>query len=89
MGEQSVKELYQKKMQESENKKELVENEIEDLKKKCRILRDNIRRIRTELLTETDTDIGKSDSEGNQYCPNCGSYAGDDIFCRKCGTRIK
>ena len=60
MGEQSVKELYQKKIQEAENKKELVENEIEDLKKKCRILRDNIRRIRTELLTETD--IGKSDS---------------------------
>ena len=87
MGEQSVKELYQKQIQEAENKKVLVEKEIDDVKRKCRILRDNIRRIRTELLTETD--IGKSDSEGNQYCQNCGSYAGDDIFCRKCGTRIK
>lgn len=62
MGEQSVKELYQKQIQEAENKKELVENEIEDLKKKCRILRDNIRRIRTELLTETD--IGKVIQKG-------------------------
>ena len=40
MGEQSVKELYQKQIQEAENKKVLVEKEIDDVKRKCRILRD-------------------------------------------------
>ena len=91
MGEQSVKEFYQKQIQEAENKKVLLEKEIDDVKRKCRILRDNIRKIRTELLTESDIGNSRleSDSEGNQYCPNCGNYAGDDIFCRKCGTRIK
>ena len=55
MGEQSVKEFYQKQIQEAENKKVLVEKEIDDVKRKCRILRDNIRRIRTELLKEIST----------------------------------
>ena len=34
MGEQSVKELYQKQIQEAENKKVLVEKEIDDVKRK-------------------------------------------------------
>lgn len=61
MGEQSVKELYQKQIQEVENKKVQIEKEIDDLKKECRILRNNIRKIRTELLTKTD--IGNSSQE--------------------------
>ena len=91
MGEQSVKELYQKQIQEVENKKVQIEKEIDDLKKECRILRNNIRKIRTELLTKTDigNNSQESTSDRGQYCPNCGNYAGDDIFCRKCGTRIK
>lgn len=91
MGEQSVKDLYKKQIQEAEDKKALVEEEIDDLKQKCRILRENIRKIRTELMMGNDivSNNQETEPEKNQYCPNCGNYAGDDIFCRKCGTRIK
>ena len=47
MGEQSVKDLYQKQIKEAEEKKALAEKEIDNLRQKCRILRDNIRKIRT------------------------------------------
>lgn len=91
MDEQSIKDLYKKQIQEAEDKKVLVEEEIDDLKQKCGILRENIRKIRTELMAGKD--IGRNNQETepekNQYCPNCGNYAGDDSFCRKCGTRIK
>lgn len=91
MGEQSVKDLYQKQIKEAEEKKALAEKEIDNLRQKCRILRDNIRKIRTELVMENDVgrNYQETEPEKYQYCPNCGNYAGDDIFCRKCGTRIK
>lgn len=91
MGEQSVKDLYQKQIMEAEDKKVLAEKEIDDLRQKCRILKENIRKIRTDLVMKNDTGRNHQEngSEKNQYCPKCGNYAGDDIFCRKCGTRIK
>ncbi len=94
-------EIYRKKIQEEERRIEGEKSQIATIERRCEELHNKIMMVRGNILTENNVayqgscmqeSINKSTNEKtkiNAYCPRCGHYAGDDIFCRKCGTKVK
>lgn len=105
MKEPEVIEEYRWKISEEEKKIEQEKNEINMIEKNCKNLRNQIAAIRERILSENDISYqgpyaqkthqeektkNAPQNEGeNKYCPRCGNYVGDDMFCRKCGTKVK
>lgn len=98
-------EEYRRKISEEEEKIQQEKNEVSAIEERCDNLRNQIAVIREKILSENDIsyqgpyvqkahqeektyNAPQNDGE-NKYCPRCGNYVGDDMFCRKCGTKVK
>ena len=70
--------------------RQLQQLELERKKHISEIISENKERI-TELGQQIDT-ILKQEEERlteKEYCPKCGLYVGNAIFCQYCGTKIE
>lgn len=96
---------YRRKISEEEEKIQQEKAAVNVIEKRCEDLRNQIAVIREKILSENDISYqgpyvqkphpeektkNNTQNDGeNKYCPRCGNYVGDDMFCRKCGTKVK
>lgn len=88
---------YQEKkillQQRNEKAEELMSGIQKEIKKEreevIQLLQEEKRTLEPpKVVPETKT-IEAEQEEGLQYCPKCGYHVGTDVYCAKCGNKVK